>query len=224
MHTYYSQKIENNCFVIDGEELSHIFVMRQKIGDKIRIIDNTGYEFFCTISDITKKEAICNIDDKAFANTNSKREVHFFVCIMKGDKNDLVVEKLTELGVTKITFVNSKFVSRLGNLNIDRLKKIALSATKQCGGAIVPEISQTNIDKIEVKNNFFVAYEGEQIEKLVDNEKDISVLIGSEGGLCKSEIDMLVKKGAKIFTLGKRILRTETAAICVASILSQGGM
>mgnify|MGYP001673502434 FL=1 len=158
-------------------------------------------------------------------------------CLAKGEKMDLIVQKAVELGVYDITLVNSKrcivkFDEKKENKKIERLQKIAYEASKQSKRLIVPKINEViqfkDIINIVGDNYLLVAYEEDKNISLRDvitrikeenSCKDIYILIGSEGGFEREEIEFLTNNGAFSIGLGARILRTETAGINLLSIL-----
>ena len=152
---------------------------------------------------------------------------------------ELIIQKSVELGVNKIIPVDMKrCVVRLKDKDqikkVERWQKISEVASKQCGRGIIPEIGQVIkikeiVDRIGEYDIILVAYEKEEnnylkfeigkLKKLEKDKKKIAIVIGPEGGLEEEEVKQLQENGAKVITLGKRILRTETVALNMISIL-----
>lgn len=204
---------------ICGEEYIHIVkVSRYKKGYKLIACDGSGKDYMCTIVDVTDDCVECEINDITDNVKEPQIDITLYQCNI--DKMDIVVQKATELGVKKIVPVLSKFVNEK-DVKIDRLRRIALEASKQCGRAYAVEIADavTFIEAVKVAEAELklMAYEREKVVTLKDvlckNAKKIAILIGSEGGFSQEEVENAVSNGFKAFTLGARILRAETASI-----------
>ena len=238
-------QINNNKITIIGNDVNHIKnVLRQKSGDKITICDiSKEQDYLCEIDKIEEKSIDCNIIEKLENNTESNVKVTIFQGLPKADKMELVIQKSVELGVYDITPLQMKrCVVKLNEKDkikkIERWQKISEGAAKQCGRNIIPTINNV----INVKNicnqipNYdivLVAYEKEnkntlknELENLKNMVKEtkqekikIAVVIGPEGGLEEQDVKMLKENNAKVITLGKRILRTETVALNTLSII-----
>ena len=231
--------LENNRVIILGKDINHIKnVLRYKEGQKIEITNKkTEKSYICQISNIQENEIECNIIEKNETNKEANVYIHILQGIPKADKMELIIQKCTELGVKEITPVNMKrcvvkISEKDENKKIIRWQNIAEVAAKQCGREHIPKINSIhNLENIfKLLKNYdilIIAYEKEknrslkqEIEKLkekVNEDIKIAVLIGPEGGIDELEIEKL--KDAKIVTLGNRILRTETVAFVICSIL-----
>lgn len=233
-------QIKNNIVKIIGQDVNHIKnVLRLNLEDQIKICnEDTSENYNCSIKQIEKDEIICEIKEKVTSQVESNVEITIFQGLPKADKMELIIQKSTELGASKFVPValNRCIVKLSGKdaqKKIERWQKISEVAAKQCGRDLIPKIE--NIENIEeVKNQisdfdlFFVAYEQEkdvylkQVLQEVDKSKEkirIAFLIGPEGGLEEKEIEQMKNAGAKIISLGNRILRTETVALSVTSII-----
>ncbi len=226
----YFVEMKNNEFVLTNEQLHQIKnVMRNRVGDELVFIQN---------QDSYKVQITClspfqvDIEEKMSIDTELKKDIVLLYCLAKKDKIDFVIQKATELGVKKIVLVNSsrsifKIKKEDEGKKISRYEKIALEASEQCGRAVVPSIEGV-IDFKDIGNYTsdisFIAYEKETSltlnETLLQKVNSISILIGSEGGFSLEEVNYASDVGYKSLSLGKRILRTETAAIYALSILS----
>lgn len=236
-----SNQINDNKIEIIGEDINHIKnVLRLSIGDEIKICSkDNAQNYLCAISNINVERITCNIIEKISAETEGNVELHIFQGLPKADKMELIIQKGTELGVSEFIPVSFKrSIVKLSGKDemkkIERWNKIAEVAAKQSGRDIVPNVrSIENVKKvcenIKEYDIVLVAYEMEdknfiksELLKLKENSKDkykIAVVIGPEGGIDTEEIKLFKEHNAKIISLGKRILRTETVALQVSSII-----
>lgn len=232
-------QINNNQINITGEDVNHIKnVLRLDVNEKIKICDSDNeVNYICEIIDITKQNVLCRILEKTTNEAEGNVELHIFQGLPKADKMELIIQKGTELGVSKfvpVAFKRSivKLTEKDEIKKIERWQKIAEVAAKQSGRDLIPKIENVqNLNSISKLINeydaFFVAYEMEESNYIKQELKNlklkesykIAVVIGPEGGIEESEVDFMKSSGAKIITLGKRILRTETVALQVASII-----
>lgn len=209
-------------------EINHLKnVLRCKIDDNIRLIDGEK-EYFSKISDISKKEIVLEIfKENEKDNYSINRNITAAISIIKSDNMDLIIQKLTEIGIKKIVpIITNRVVVKLKKKK-DRWEKISKEALKQCRGIKFVEIEEPKSLKefdFENYNKIIVPYEKEKDNKIknlnIKEDENIVYFIGPEGGFEEEEILFLKEKGAETFTLGKRILRAETAAIVVGGILS----
>lgn len=236
-------QIQNNKIEIIGQDVNHIKnVLRKRSEDTIEICDqDTSKNYLAKIVSLEKNSIVCNILEELQNKVESNLHIHIFQGIPKSDKMELIIQKSVELGANEITPVAMKrCIAKISPKDepkkIQRWQKISEVASKQCGRDIVPKINNiTNVQNIcNLCSNYdivLVAYELEQENKLktelqnlkkVIQEKEkikIAVVIGPEGGLEKADIDFLSSNGAKVVTLGKRILRTETVALNIISVI-----
>lgn len=236
-----SNEINNDKIQVKGEDVNHIKnVLRAKIEDKIDICNTDEMkDYKCEIEEITNEYINCKIISEKQNDSESNIEITIFQGLPKADKMELIIQKSVELGVNKIVPVDMKrCVVKLKDKDqikkVERWQKISEVASKQCGRGIIPEIGQVVkikeiIDRIGEYDIILVAYEKEEnnylkleidkLKKLEKDKKKIAIVIGPEGGLEEEEVKMLQENGAKVITLGKRILRTETVALNMISIL-----
>lgn len=231
--------VENNIKIL-GTDVNHIKnVLRLKIDDVIQICNSkTQKNYVCKITEITKNIVNTEIIDEIDTVTEGNIELTIFQGLPKSDKMELIIQKGTELGVTKFVPVAFKrcIVKLTGKdeeKKISRWQKIAEMASKQSHRDIIPKVEKV-IDAKKICNFFeeydivLLAYEDEK-ENYIKNEllklkesKDklkIAVIIGPEGGIEFEEVQQMKNEGAKVISLGKRILRTETVALQVSSII-----
>ena len=241
MPKFFVNNIENNKIVIIGEDVNHIKnVLRNEIGDTLEICNSqTKENFLCRIEHFEKEEIICSIIEKIEKAVEPKTYVHIYQGLPKSDKMELIIQKAVELGVSEITPTNMtrcivKLQGKDEKKKIERWQKISEVAAKQSGRDIIPKINCiTNLKDIKNKcadyDAILLAYENEkentlknEIQKLKEIQKEnlkIAIIIGPEGGLTLEEVERAKQEGIKIITLGNRILRTETVALNVLSII-----
>ncbi len=211
-----------------GDAHTHAaYALRIRAGDSITVFDGLGHDYTCKVKEIKKDKTLLEILDMSENAGESIISVTLYLSVIKQDRFELAVQKATELGVKKIVPVYSAFTQRNFSLNYDRLNRIAISACEQCGRSVVPIIEQAlDFDELldRTKNTQMIfpwerEYNG-TIRATLDKDKtDISVFIGPEGGITEDEKNKLAAVGAKSVTLGKRILRAETAAIAALSVI-----
>ena len=231
------ENIKDNTLIIDSEDANHLKkVLRINVGDVITVCDGAGVDYTVNVSEIGKNEIKCDIIDRKKSDTEPNISITLYQGLPKAAKMDYIIQKNTELGISKIIPAKlARCVVKLENKaaedkKCERWQKIALEAAKQSGRGIVPEIDNPmTVDEIieDVKDYdlVFVPYECEDQSRLktivesAPDAKDIAFIIGPEGGFDISEIEKLKAADIKTVTLGKRILRTETAAEAVVSML-----
>lgn len=237
MHRFFTdESILDGKVKIYGDDYNHIKkVLRIAEDEKIEVVV-LGELYIGNIEICDKYISVYNLE-KISENTESKIKIHLLQCLAKGEKMDLIVQKAVELGVYDITLVNSKrcivkFDEKKDSKKIERLQKISYEASKQSKRLIVPKINELiqikDIINFVGDNYLLVAYEEDKNISLRDvimkiktenSGKDIFILIGSEGGFEREEVEFLINNGAFSIGLGARILRTETAGINLLSIL-----
>ena len=231
--------VEEKIF-ITGQDVNHIRnVLRLDALEKILVCDKSNFRnYICEIIEIKQDEIECKIIEEVKGEAEGNVELHIFQGLPKADKMELIIQKGTELGISSYIPVKlSRCIVKLDGKDevkkIDRWNKISEVAAKQSGRDRVPlvhnlktikEVSQM-IDEYDL---FLVAYEEEK-ENTLKNELinlknkmssyKIAVLVGPEGGLTYDEVNYLKDMGAKVITLGNRILRTETVAMYIASTI-----
>ncbi len=224
-------KIIDNQVNISGSDYNHIVkVLRLKQGDEVGLFDETGREYLGEITQINSREVIISISATKSIETESKLSITLLQGIPKGDKMDLIIEKATELGVKQIVPVVTERSQIRYTHKIQRWRRIAAESLKQCRRFNAPKINEVvNFDQA-LKNNInsqlsLIVYEKSQVNlkykirnasQCIDN---ISIIVGPEGGFSGEEVTIAEESGFIQIGLGPRILRTETAAIAMISIL-----
>lgn len=225
----YKEAVNGNKIIIqDSTDVNHIRnVLRMTEGESIRIVDGE-FEYIGKITQISKKDVSVEYAVKNSDNYSLNTKIDAAISIIKNDKMDLVIQKLTEIGISKIIpMITKRSVVKIDEKK-DKWEKISREAQKQCRGIKSLEIENPiKISELEFEHydKIVVPYEKEGGQNLLDVLKGDEIrkvlfIIGPEGGFEETEIEYLVKNGAEIVTLGKRILRAETAAVVTGGILA----
>ena len=233
-------QIKDGIISIIGEDVNHIKnVLRLNVSNDIKICNiDDSKNYICEIVEINSKEINCKIFKEVQSEAEGNVKLDIYQGLPKADKMELIIQKGTELGVNEfipVSFKRSivKLTSKDEVKKIDRWNKISEVAAKQCGRDIVPKVR--NVESVknicEEFNDYdlvLVAYENEKdnyiknellkLKPTKDNYK-IAVVIGPEGGIDTEEIEAFKNTKASIISLGQRILRTETVALQVSSII-----
>ena len=216
---------------LSGDENNHFFrVLRGKVGDSAEFFYDGSDFYLAKALDVGKNSSTFEITDISPCVSNPKLSATLYQGLPKLDKMELITQKLCEIGVSRIVPFLSKFtIAKENGGKIDRLNKISISVCKQCGRTKLLKVeSPIKFDKmLETLSHFDMVIFANEKEKekalktLLQNNlnaKNIAIVVGSEGGFSDDEIQRLSKKASSI-TLGKRILRTETAPIFISSMV-----
>ena len=229
-------QIREDSIVITGEDVNHIRnVLRMKEGEKIRISDGRNKDYLCQIDEIGRDQVTARILE-AEESTELPGEIWLFQGLPKSDKMELIIQKAVELGAAKIVPVATKRAV----VKLDRKKEesegkrwnaISESAAKQSKRLIIPEVTKvmTMKEACALAASFdagFIPYE--KAEGMEETRRSlgavrpgmrIGVFIGPEGGFEEEEVALAIQSGIRPLTLGRRILRTETAGMAVLAML-----
>lgn len=234
---YYVDKniVVGEKVTLEGEEFLHLFqVMRSKEGTTVTLFNGDGFDYVGTVTEIQKKQATITVCEKHKNNTEPERKVTLFQALVKGDKLSTIVQKNTELGTHEIVLFESQFSDvKLGEKNLEKMKKIVVQASKQCGASTLTKVGQelsfdAMTKKLKEFDLCFFAYENESKETLsnmlnrLQSKSNIAVIVGAEGGFSEEEAKIITNTGAISVSLGKRILRAETAGIVLPAIVLLG--
>jgi len=221
---------ENNGKILIKEksDCNHIQnVYRLNVGHKLRIVDGE-YEYFTQIIEISKKEVAVKILEKNEDSYSLNINIDVAMGILKNDKMNLAIQKLTEIGVKSIIPLKTERVVVKINEKKEKWDTVARETLKQCRGVKFTEITPVKkLAEINYKkyDKIIFAYENsdesKSLSKIMKKEdKNILYIIGPEGGITLEEVEFLKNNGAVEISLGKRILRAETAAIVVCGIIA----
>ena len=230
MQRYFAH-IVNNTVQLSRDDEHHItHVMRMRAGDQLEVVESSKL-YICEISSISPLKVV--VKQRKEEDVELNKHVTLFFALAKGDKIDLVIQKATEIGVHRIVLFKSRrcvvnYDDKDVSKKLERYQKIAKEASEQCHRLMVPEIVGV-VDlkglKPYLEDVNYVAYEKEAGQtgesfNLPEDIKGLSIMIGSEGGFDEDEINDLVSEGFIKVSLGKRILRCETAAIYALSVIA----
>ncbi len=207
-------------------------VLRKQIGDTIFIFDSANEEFEVQIIHMAEKEIVCRLVNRVEIDRELPIEINLYQALLKKDKLEWICQKVTEIGIKSITPIISEncVVKDLNSNKAKRYQKIIEEATAQSGGKIPTAFYKIkNFEEVilGLKQNELnlIAHEDERQNKLFDilNEKrvnKINILIGPEGGFSQDEINLALRNSVVPVSLGKRILRAETAAILASGLIA----
>jgi len=230
-----TKNITENILSVSQPEYHHIVdVLRYKEGDKIILFDGQGKEYYGVISFIDGETKTVKVDIRTIKNEETLRPFILVQSMIKSSNMDLIIQKATELGVTHIypMFTQNsviKIEDKQVLAKIDKWKRTAEEASKQCGRSWLPHIDkiwyfEEAIEALEKINNKIICAISPDAKKLKDipdaDKGSTAVIIGPEGDLTESEVKKAVAYGFQPVSLGKTILRAETAAISVLGVLS----
>ncbi|MCR5203900.1 MAG: 16S rRNA (uracil(1498)-N(3))-methyltransferase [Lachnospiraceae bacterium] len=244
MYHFYTDKanIGDNSIMIYGDDVNHIKnVLRMKEGEEIIICDSEGTDYHSKIVSLGKNEVIAEILGSGISEAELPFRVHLFQGLPKKDKMEMIIQKSVELGVYEIIPVMTKRVivklddKKKEEAKIKRWQAISESAAKQSGRGIIPEVADCMSFKDALKaagemDVVLIPYENAdsspegmkksfELIKNIPAGSDVAVFIGPEGGFEPTEVDEAINSGAKVISLGKRILRTETAGMMLLSVI-----
>lgn len=240
MHWFYveNSQISEKQIKITGADVNHIRnVLRMEIGEHLTICDGQGKDYFCAIAQLEQDCVIADILDINDTESELPVKIYLFQGIPKKDKMELIIQKAVELGVYEVVPVAMKrCVAKIEDgkkekKKLERWQAISTSAAKQSGRGMIPKVQsvmsfQEALERAKALDCAIVPYElaegmsGSQrtVQKACSG-KSIGVFIGPEGGFDDKEIEQVKAAGFQIMSLGKRILRTETAGLTILSIL-----
>jgi len=227
--------IQDGLLKIEGGEVKHIRkVLRLKAGDKVIVFDGLGKEYEGTILEEKPAFVLVKVQNIFFPQKDSPLEVTLAQSLLKGEKMDFLIQKATELGVNEIIpFFSSRSVPLLERTKRverhRRWERIAIEASKQCGRGVIPKIESLKdfsemlqIASPDALRLILWEREGVKLKEVLEGlekEAKIFFVVGPEGGFSQEEVDEAEKFGFIPVILGRRILRAETASLCLLSIL-----
>lgn len=219
--------------VITGDDAKHISKsLRMSAGESLTLCDKKGSEANGVIESLSPDAVSVKLGEAHVSAAEPQTKVSLFLAMPKGDKAELVIQKSVELGAFEtVLLLTSRCISRPKQADaakkLLRLQKISDEAAKQCGRAILPRVSgilsfEQALAQMQQFDSAFTLYEGDcpSFRKALPRRGDkIALLIGSEGGFSPQEIEAARAAGVEPVSLGKRILRCETAPIAALSAL-----
>ncbi len=234
MSRFFVAPFDGDTAVISGQDAHHIArVLRMQVGDPLTLCDAHGTDYACEILSVDDGEVSLRVCDRTPSATEPTTSVTLYQGLPKSEKMEWIIQKCVEIGITRIVPVAmSRCVVKLngadGEKKRARWQKIAAGAAEQSGRGIIPEVAAPiSFDTMlsALKDEYTVTfYEGGgvSLSTLVgEDTRQVSIVIGPEGGFSLEEIEKLRENGAHIATLGKRILRCETAPMVALSVIMQ---
>ena len=223
-------QLQQDTITLTGENAAHAKVLRLKAGEEVLVCDGQGHECLCKVT--TQDTYELEVLQRGKSSSEARVSVSIYMALPKADKLEHVIQKATELGACEIvTFPTARCVSRPDDKSLkkklERWQKIAASAAEQSGRGIIPQVLALAsyaeaLVRAAKADKAIVFYENEHAttlrQALTEGEYEaVSLLSGPEGGFEESEIDQARKAGLQVCTLGRRILRCETAPLCALS-------
>lgn len=226
------EELSGNELILTGENAQHAKVLRLKDGENVLVCDGQGQECLCRVLDMRSGEVCLQIEDRRGSASEARVRVSVYMAFPKADKLEHVIQKATELGACEIVaFPSARCISKPGEKNLkkktERWQKIAASAAEQSGRGLIPRVLTVNsyqeaLKRAKQSDQALLFYEHEESVTLrmaleSGDYHSVSLLTGPEGGLEESEVAQARSAGLTVCTLGKRILRCETAPLCALS-------
>lgn len=226
---FFIEKLNDGCTEtwLEGEEFVHAkTVLRVEEGAEIVLLDGSGKEYSAIVAKIEKRRLLAHITGATDGEREPKTEIYLLCGALKGDKTELVVQKATELGVSKIGVFSSEYCSAYMNENkLERLNKVAREAAKQCLRSRAPSVeyfsdfSAALKSAESYKNKLFACeFLSNPDGDMAELSGSTALVVGSEGGFTEGEFALAQSLGFKGISLGKRILRAETAAFAMCAL------
>ena len=237
MYNFFVEESDRNgdLFAISGSDCNHIKnVLRMRVGDSL-LVSSNRISHLCEITAIDDNSVLVKVTEENYKSTNLPIKIHLFQGLPKSDKMELIIQKCVELGVEEIIPVEmNRCVSKLDNKKklskVSRWQSISESAAKQSKRNSIPKISEVlsfkaAMNYAESLDIMLIPYENaegmsatKRALSEVKSGMSVGIFIGPEGGFDENEINSATAAGGKSISLGKRILRTETAAITAVSM------
>lgn len=227
IHRFYiGTPILDKKIEISDRELIHQWksVFRYNVGSQVILFDGSGKDFLCIITLLSNSSTSVEVVEELDGGEKPKRDVTLCMALIKKDNFELIAEKATELGVTRIIPILCER-SEKKNLNMERIRKIVIEASEQSGRGTVPEIREIRelgelLQEGNLPNKKLLMHlDGQHINDVIDNEEEIAIFIGPEGGWSENELMVFKTFGVDNISLGSQVLRAETAAIATLSLL-----
>lgn len=216
--------------ILRDEEHNHLSrVLRLSVGDIVECFEDGGDILSCEIEGITKSQTNLKVLSSKKCNSNPKSHLTIFQGLTKGEKLEWIIQKTSELGAYEIrTFTSNFTIAKPNDNKAERSRKIAISSAKQCGRTAVIKVYPTITFKqmlpmLKDYDIVIFANETEDAKNIRDvfteEYKNVAIIVGAEGGFSREEIDSIINNGGVSVSLGNRILRAETAAIAMSSVV-----
>lgn len=231
------EQVNDTEIYIEGQDVNHMKnVLRMKLGEQVEISDGNNLKYLCEVASFEPDRVILTIVEKKQADTELESRLYLFQGLPKNDKMEWIVQKAVELGVYEVIPVSMKrcvvkLDAKKAAKKVERWNSISESAAKQAGRSIIPKVTEVlayeqALEKAKELDVVLVPYElADKIEETkqiiagIQKGQSVGIFIGPEGGFEREEVDLAIRSGAVPVTLGRRILRTETAGLTMLSVL-----
>ncbi len=231
------EQVRDSEINIEGQDVNHIRnVLRMRVGEQVEVSDGNNKKYLCEIMDMSSEQVNLRILEELLNDTELPSRIYLFQGLPKSDKMELIIQKAVELGVYEVIPVATrravvKLDDKKAAKKVERWNSIAESGAKQSGRSIIPKVKDvmsykealSYASELDVMLIPYELAEGmEQTREIVAGicpGQSVGIFIGPEGGFEREEVELAMEKGAHPITLGKRILRTETAGLTTLSIL-----
>ncbi len=225
-HRVFAPKLEPRLR-LSGREVDHLRVLRASVGDHVTVFDGAGLEASAIITALDEVFVTLEVGEPRAVSLEPPQPVTLAVALLKGDKLAEVVRACTELGVTRFRLLVTEFadVPEIGAQKLERLRRVALEASKQCRRSVVPEVLEPiRISGLPEVACGLVAHPGAgvQARDVVTWNAPVWVATGPEGGFSSAELALLEARGFTAVGLGPRILRAETAPVALVASITAG--
>lgn len=233
MPHFFCETVADGRAVLTGEDARHLAkVLRMREGESLTLSAPNGMDYDCVIEALSPDQVLLAVQREYPNETEPHTKITLYQAVPKSDKMDWIVQKAVELGVVRVVpMLTKRCVSRpdakTAAKKVERWQKIAREAAKQCGRGVIPTVAplvsfDEALQQAAQAETPLLFYEGggERLQQLVKEETaSIAILIGSEGGFEAEEVEQAKQRGFLTATLGKRILRCETAPVAALAIL-----
>jgi len=234
MHKLFFDVPENSTeILVSGEDFTHLTVLRMKTGDVITVSDGISKCYTAKAESFSKKGAVFSLSDPRPFEVESSVKITAYCALLKSGKSDSVIQKAVELGASEIVLFQSKNCvaeasSEKGDRKLERWNKISRQAAMQSGRDIIPQVrgvlsfkemlSELSSKDISMFLHEKAEYSAYDLLKKAENVSTVGFAVGPEGGFTDSEVEDSLAHNIPLISLGKRILRAETAPLCILSI------
>ncbi len=227
-----ADQMQGDTLTLTGENAQHARVLRLKAGEQVLVCDGEGSECVCEVASVGNGEVALTVLERRVASSEAAVRVSIYMGFPKSDKLEHVIQKATELGASEIiAFPAARSVSRPDEKSLrkklERWQKIAASAAEQSGRGRIPEVLVLDsyaaaLQRASEADKALLFYENERATTLrmaleAGGFQSVSLMTGPEGGLEEKEVQQAIDAGLQVCTLGRRILRCETAPLCALS-------
>lgn len=232
MHRFYvlKENIIDNTITLSEDDAKHaVRVLRMTVGEPFLVCDGENHEYSVIVEQVNKNALVGRIESMRTMDSETKTAITLFQGYPKASKLEWILQKGTEIGVKQFVPFYSAYgdVKQSKNDKLERYERIIYEAGKQAGRGVLPILAPAIgwgavLNQLDSFDVVIVAYEAEKKHHLVldrEKHKNIALMVGPEGGFSPEEISDLQAKKAEIVTLGKRILRTETAGIIFPALV-----